>query len=568
MEKRSIAKVTGEASNSPNSSQLPSNAPVSLYLKNFLSQKRSCEDIPPPPEVEQRSDDYIRGFFENFSGPKRKHEHDGYEQPEDDEALGKVTKIRDVLSINVATTNLLVEKKDASKLKSSDLDASDDVIEIQYANSSLNSDKQPSPNIKAVKLANLPFKMSVKAMKSAFKERKVQFADLILDFEKQSGLPAGTAMLSFGSVEECTACFDKLKHVELMGRPLRVISLNQQDHTHRGKKNPNETRYFVQGIEGNITKKCAKCGQLGHIMKDCRNPALPQPCHLCAGADHDAYGCPNITCFRCGGFGHHVKDCRGRRVALSNGTTVQLCSVCGSTHHNASMCEAAVPVEEHSEINAQAVSCMKCGEFGHVLCKPMPQAKRAMYCPNCGQRDHHVDYPSEEYKGVKPRLCSAPRQEAYNKIPQLLHDIDNLPSRESMRNEYYARMARSDTGQSLAFLFPSLPGLPTNPHGGSQSNHNSHKHLRFSSGDAGYRDREFGDLQGLHEYIDYGHQYQHSDRKRHSLGGGSSQRGRAWPDQQHHRHSFGSSNNYAGGRVVYQGQSSAEKDSSRKRKRS
>lgn len=39
--------------------------------------------------------------------------------------------------------------------------------------------------------------------------------------------------------------------------------------------------------------RCHRCGEKGHIARECRGTPKLRPCHLCAEIGHDANACPN-----------------------------------------------------------------------------------------------------------------------------------------------------------------------------------------------------------------------------------------------------------------------------------
>ena len=515
----------------------------SVFLQSFLGVQRTCETAPPPFEEEARNDEYLRGFSTEFSSSNaRRYEQESMIDAEDE---WQEAEVEVILNATVPTVNKL-----AKRLRDETAGLDDSGIESEEDE----RDAEPDVTVHKLKLGNLPFKMSIQEMKRKLREKKVEFTDLVLDMDKERGIPAGTAVLTLTSAEEWTACFVKLKDAEWMGRPLRVISLDSSRPSMGGKR---DARYY---LDAGITKKCVECGQLGHIKRECRNAPLPMPCHLCAGLDHEAMQCPNITCFKCGQFGHHVKDCHGRRATLANGTTVALCSKCGVVGQHCTAQCSSPPIDTPGTLSADAACCMKCGEFGHVLCRPLPGLEsmknhRQLYCPNCGKDEHHVDYTlaaadaiiaggsgckksktKSKNRSREPVTCMAPRQEAYNRFSQLLHDTSNncLPKDARELNEYYARLARTlswgGQNEGAVHLFPSLAasaGTGTGGSGGGSGNGNG-SGQRFKTD--GPSHRVFSDLDGLDEYYVDNDYY---GRGRAGGGGGGAGGGRQ-------RHSTGS----------------------------
>jgi RNA recognition motif-containing protein len=91
----------------------------------------------------------------------------------------------------------------------------------------------------------------------------------------------GSATIDVASGADLDAAIKALQGADCGGRPMRV----QRVEVKRVRRRSSTSRYFL-GTD--ISIKCNACGLVGHKSADCRSPMAQQPCHLCAGRDHDA----------------------------------------------------------------------------------------------------------------------------------------------------------------------------------------------------------------------------------------------------------------------------------------
>lgn len=112
----------------------------------------------------------------------------------------------------------------------------------------------------------------------------IEFLSVEVDVDKRN-LPAGSAsvVLALGVCGE--EAVESLQGKDCNGRPLRVQLIIPKKSTGRLSGGRND-RYFLGG-ENTYDMKCNNCGKVGHKSSDC-DSGLSNPCHLCAGKDHDA----------------------------------------------------------------------------------------------------------------------------------------------------------------------------------------------------------------------------------------------------------------------------------------
>ena len=121
------------------------------------------------------------------------------------------------------------------------------------------------------------------------------FSAVTILMDKKKNLPAGIVqcdIISSMMIDEnnepsfdINTCISSLQGELCGGRPVRIQ--NAANDTRRlsgafGKQDA--SRYF----DLDISVKCQLCGLVGHKQNDCTNDPIPNPCHLCAGRDHEA----------------------------------------------------------------------------------------------------------------------------------------------------------------------------------------------------------------------------------------------------------------------------------------
>ncbi|MEW5314871.1 MAG: hypothetical protein WDW38_006335 [Sanguina aurantia] len=155
-------------------------------------------------------------------------------------------------------------------------------------------------------------------------------------------------------------------------------------------------RYFDDdaGTRGGVSShsRCFRCGEIGHFASDCTNKERLKPCFLCAQLGHDGRECPNRLCFKCGKNGHQARECPNTGISGVD-SSKKLCLRCGL-----SSCEASGKGDyfrydgkctgAYSASDLLKVKCQACGRYGHLCCKPSPQAGHLGETCSQGLRPH------------------------------------------------------------------------------------------------------------------------------------------------------------------------------------
>jgi len=172
------------------------------------------------------------------------------------------------------------------------------------ATTTISADSSSNNRKSKVKITNIPFALTPSALKAVCAQfGPVTDCNLLMDDDNETR-NLGRAYVTFEDADSAQACVDGLH--ELEGRPLRITLAEDSK-----KKPPTSGRGSAAGGAGggtgdryweeDITTKCFRCGQVGHIGAHCTNTPKVQPCPLCSKTDHDLRSCPvRVVCFNCG----------------------------------------------------------------------------------------------------------------------------------------------------------------------------------------------------------------------------------------------------------------------------
>lgn len=331
-------------------------------------------------------------------------------------------------------------------------DADNDMV--TGGTSSLEQSTNDRPKGTKVRIANLLFATTEASLTAACQSfGPIESVRLIMDRERpDSGLNKGLAFVTFTHADAAQDCMSGLNKID--GRTVKVSLAFESTSTTPAAKDGSQKRYWIR----DISTKCYRCGQVGHMEAECTNPPLPKPCPLCAHTSHDMRDCPfKVVCFNCGVPGHTLRDCVRPR---------------------------GIPPRRIDDYMARhstgAAICMECHKPGHFLCREFKWfvgLQGGITCWNCGQRGHIGS------QCARPDLEMCSRNESI--VPEEIaradthtteDDVNHPPSRDRASRNNTARDMDSEHRQR-ARSYPPKRFMPA-PQGSISSTPADYHRLR------------------------------------------------------------------------------------------
>ena len=204
-----------------------------------------------------------------------------------------------------------------------------------------------------VKLSNLAYSTTERAIHQQCEQYgPVILTNVLLNEDKTRSI--GRAFVLFENSDAASLCVKAMNHLLFEGRILNV-SLAQEKARKSGGT-------FLRFWETDLSRKCFRCGEIGHLMADCQaSEGIRKPCPLCAQNDHGIMNCPtSVVCFNCGVPGHPSRSCKLPR-GLPNRV---VCGTCFESGHHRWQCRA-----QPWNISSYDAVCLVCGQIGHFMCK-------------------------------------------------------------------------------------------------------------------------------------------------------------------------------------------------------
>ena len=148
---------------------------------------------------------------------------------------------------------------------------------------------------------------------------------------------------------------------------------DDEDVKNAKRKRRKSSRYFT---EADISTKCHRCGQVGHMAFECTNKRALRPCFMCGKLGHEARDCTEKVCYRCGQTGHIADDCTSKVRIRRRGPS--------------GIIEVCMDLRRSMNGGMRDIRCMVCGGFGHIICglRSSNVQHATVSCSNCGEEGH------------------------------------------------------------------------------------------------------------------------------------------------------------------------------------
>ncbi len=169
-----------------------------------------------------------------------------------------------------------------------------------------------------VKITNLAYTTSKERLTRKCEEYAPVIQVILLMDETNEKLSKGRAYVTFETEQGREKFLKSMNEKSFDGRILRITAV-AEDNTSANSSNKKskdgnniggQSRYW----ERDITTKCFRCQEIGHMSSNCPNDELEKPCPFCANTGHDSFSCPlSKICFNCGVPGHLNRECPERK---------------------------------------------------------------------------------------------------------------------------------------------------------------------------------------------------------------------------------------------------------------